>query len=84
MIFQRLITVGEQREDDILSLFKYISAVIHLLLLESSFLPLQANKAALADALWKAMKGEQREPTVDVQNILNGGALLHIAKRFEL
>jgi hypothetical protein len=58
LIFQRLITIGE-RSEDLPSLFKYELCSHPPVLFESSSLPLQANKLALADALWKTMKGEQ-------------------------
>lgn len=76
LIFQRLVTIGERCED-LQSLFKYELCSYPPALFESSFLPLQANKAVLADVLWKTMQGEQREPIGNVQYILDGGALLH-------
>ena len=46
-------------------------------LFESSYLPLQANKAILTDVLWKSIEQQQRQPSSDVQHVLDGGALLH-------
>ena len=43
---------------------------------ESSYLPLQANKAILADVLWKSVEQQQR-PSSDVQHVLDEGAFLH-------
>ena len=76
LIFQRLVTVG-QRSEDVSSLFKYELCTHPPALFESAALPLQANKATLADVLWKSMKGEQRDPSENVQYVLDGGALLH-------
>lgn len=42
-----------------------------------SSLPLQANKAVLADVLWKSINEKQREPCGTVQYVLDGGAPLH-------
>lgn len=77
LIFQRLVTIGEHSDDDLMSLFKYELCSYPPALFDASSLPLQANKAALADALWKAIEEEQRLPTGDVQYVLDGGALLH-------
>ena len=41
---------------------------------ETSYLPFQANKAILADVLWRSIEQQQRQPSDDV---LDGGALLH-------
>ena len=76
LLFQRLLTVRE-RCDDVTSLFQYELCIYPAALFESSSLPLQPNKAVLADYLWKSMKEEQRNPSGDVQYVLDGGALLH-------
>ena len=76
LLFQRLLTVRE-RCDDVTSLFRYELCTYPAALFESSSLPLQPNKAVLADYLWKSMKEEQRNPSGDVQYVLDGGALLH-------
>ena len=76
LIFQRLVTVGD-RWENLPSLFKYELCTHPPALFESSSLPLQANKAVLADVLWKSMTVEQREPSGNVQYVLDGGALLH-------
>ena len=75
---QRLLAVRE-RCDDVTSLFQYELCSYPAALFESSSLPLQPNKAVpvLADYLWKTMKEEQRNPSGDVQYVLDGGALLH-------
>ena len=76
LLFQRLLTVRE-RCDDVTSLFQYELCTYPAALFESSSLPLQPNKAVLADYLWKSIKEEQRNPSGDVQYVLDGGALLH-------
>ena len=55
LLFQRLLTVRE-RCDDVTSLFQYELCTYPAALFESSSLPLQPNKAVLADYLWKSMK----------------------------
>ena len=66
LLFQRLLTVRE-RCDDVTSLFQYELCTYPADLFELSSLPLQPNKAELADYLWKSMKEEQRNPSGDVQ-----------------
>ena len=53
------------------------SVLTLLLCFESSSLPLQPNKAVLADYLWLSMKEEQRNTSGDVQYVLDGGALVY-------
>lgn len=77
LVFQRLVIVGERCED-LSTLFKFELCSHPPALFDSSSLPLQANKAVLADVLWKSIDEEQREPSGDqVQYVLDGGALLH-------
>ena len=76
LIFRRLVTVGI-RIEDVQSLFAYELCSPPPALFETSGLPLQANKAVLADTIWKALKSEQKQPSDNVQYILDGGALLH-------
>ena len=76
LIFRRLVTVGI-RTEDVQSLFAYELCSPPPALFKSSGLPLQANKAVLADTIWKALKSEQKQPSDNVQYILDGGALLH-------
>ena len=76
LLFPRLLTVRE-RCDDVTSLFLYELCTYPAALFESSSLPLKPNKAVLADYLWKSMKEGQRNPSGDVQYVLDGGALLH-------
>ncbi len=63
LIFQRLIAVGEHTED-LASLFKYELCSYPSALFESLSHPLQANKVALAHALWKFMKEAHKNPMV--------------------
>ena len=76
LLFQRLLTVRE-RCVGVPSLFQYELCTYPAALFESSSLPLQPNKAVLADYLWKSMKEEQRNPSGYVKYVLDGGALLH-------
>ena len=82
LLFQRLLAVRD-RCDDLPSLFTYELCSHPPALFESSHLPLQANKAVLADALWKLTEHHQGHsehhcvvPSV-FQYVLDGGALLH-------
>ena len=65
------------KHKDVTSLFQYELCTYPAALCESSSLPMQPNKAVLADYLWKSMKEEQRNPSGDVQYVLDGGPLLH-------
>jgi hypothetical protein len=77
LIFQRLVSVGERREDDMASLFKYELCSHPPALFESSSLPLEVTKSLLSDFVWNSIKDDQRKPTGSVRYILDGGALLH-------
>ena len=77
LLFQRLLTV-RGRCDDVTSLFQYELCTYPAALFESSSLPLQPNKAVLADYFWKSMKEEQWKPRGDVQYVIDGGALLNL------
>ncbi len=78
LLFQRQLTVRERCVmSHHTSLFQYELCTYPAALFESSSLSLQLNKAVLADYLWKSMKEEQRNPSGDVQYVLDGGALLH-------
>ena len=76
LLFQRLLPIREYC-DDVTSLYHYELCTYQAALFESSSLPLQPNNAVLADYLWKSMKEEQRNPSGDVQYVIDGGALLH-------
>ncbi len=78
LLFQRLVAVSRERvEGDLSSVFSYELCSYPPALFESSSLPLQADKPALADTLWKMVTQEQTKPSGDVHYILDGGALLH-------
>jgi len=72
LILQRLVTIGQCSVRVKYELCTHLPA-----LLESDALPLQSNKATLADVLFKSRKGEQREPSANVQYVLSGDILLH-------
>ena len=71
--FQRLLTVRE-RCDDVTSQFP-LNSVLTLLLCFNHDLSL--CKAVLADFLCESMKEGQRNPSGDVQYVLDGSGLLH-------
>ena len=54
LIFQRLITVINQSPDELESAFKYELCSYPSALFESSLLLREADKPALADAIWKS------------------------------
>ena len=74
LLFQRLLTVRE-RCDDVTPQFQYELCTYPAALFESSSLPMYPKKAVFADYLWKSMKGEQRNPSGDVQSFFDGGVL---------
>ena len=74
--FQRPLTVRE-RCDNVTPPFQYELCTYPAALFEASSLPMQPNKAVLADYLWKSMIEEQRNPSGDVPSFFDGGALLH-------
>ena len=76
LMFQRLVIVGERCED-LSTLFKYELCSHPPALFDSLSLPLKANKAVLADVLWKSLSKEQQPVGDQVQHFFDGGALLH-------
>ena len=79
LLFQRLtlIATGGQY-DNPQSFFKFEMCSFPPALFDSSLLPRQANKPALADAIWAISKTNQTAgPTGNVHFVLDGGALLH-------
>lgn len=76
LLFQRLVSVGMQNKTRS-EVFQYELCSYSTALFEDKFTPRFANKASLADALWKLMPTDMVVPTTDVQYILDGGALLH-------
>ncbi|MCG8032823.1 MAG: hypothetical protein JAZ03_11700 [Candidatus Thiodiazotropha taylori] len=71
LLFQGLVTAGD-RIGELPLLFSYELCSYPAALFESSSLPLQANKPALADAILKLAKLDQQEPPDDVQYVLDG------------
>ena len=76
LIFQRLATVGE-RTEELASIFKYELCTYPPALFDSSGLPLEANKAVLAEALWKMNTSKDTQLPDQVYYVLDGGALIH-------
>ena len=76
LLFQRRLSVRERR-DDVTSQLLYELCPYPAVLFESLSVPLQPNKAVLADYVWKSMKEEQRSPSRDVQYVFDGNGLLH-------
>ena len=79
LLFQRLtlIATGGQY-DNPQSFFKFEMCSFPPALFDSSLLPRQANKPALADTIWAISKTNQTAgPTGNVHFVLDGGALLH-------
>ncbi len=65
--------------EDPASLFKYELCTHPAALFDRSSLPWEANKPALANALWKLVKNDSEAETLPdfVHYVLNGGSLLH-------
>ena len=63
LLFQWLVAVSHRCED-LPSLFNYELRSHPPALFESSYLPLQANKAILANVLWKSIEQQQDNPAV--------------------
>lgn len=81
-MFQRLVTVAGNSEDDLESYFKYELCSPPPSLFEANGLPRTADKPALADAMWRLV-AEQQPKTEDFVKdfsdkhiVLDGGALL--------
>ena len=79
LLFQRLSVIATGgRYEDPQSLFAYEMCSYPPALFDSSALPRQANKPALADSIWALVKnGEVSAPTGNVKFVLDGGALIH-------
>ena len=78
LLFQRLTTVI-QSSDELESAFKHELCSYPSALFDSSLLLLEADKPALADAIWKACECDVSAhiPNDGIQHVLDGGALLH-------
>ena len=80
LLFQRLILAANASED-LPSIFRYELSSYPSSLFDSPFMLRQANKPALAEAIWSALSKEVTSETApsdpDIQYVLDGGALLH-------
>ena len=76
LLFQRLITVRNFTGQDGHILFKYELCTVPASLFEANGLPRQANKPALADAIWKAVDADAPYPSQPFQYVIDGGSLL--------
>ena len=78
LLFQRLTTVI-QSSDELESAFKHELCSYPSGLFDSSLLLLEADKPAVADAIWNACECDVSAhiPNDSIQLVLDGGALLH-------
>ncbi len=77
LLFQRLVTVGLQNDNDMAEVFQYELCSYRHVILENKHTPQLANKAYLGDTLWKWMPSDIPAQSGDVQYIFDWGALLH-------
>ena len=76
LLFQRLIIACDNSQ--LKELFQYELCRYPTALFDSLFMLRQPQKPALADALWTKLTSEANtQPKGSVQDVLNGGALLH-------
>jgi hypothetical protein len=75
-LFQRLVTVGKCNEN-LTDVFQYELCSYPPSLFENRRIPRLANKASLADELWKHMPTDVAVLSTNLQFVLDGGALLH-------
>ncbi len=76
-LFQRLVIVGLQNNNDLAEVFQYELCSYRPAILENKYTPRLANKASLGYTLSKRMPSDIPAPSGDVQYILEGGTLLH-------
>ena len=77
LLFQRLITVRNYANEDVDVLFKLELCAVPASLFEPNGLPKKANKAILAEAIWKVINANVEYPRqLTVQYVLDGGSLL--------
>lgn len=74
LLFQRLVAAGRHQED-LPEIFAYELCTYPPALFESRHMPLEANKATLAEAMWSSTNSG--EPTGKVQYVVDGGSVLH-------
>jgi len=77
LLFQRLLVVATNEFIDLQDLFKYEHCSYPAALFETTFVPRQADKPVLADALWNEVKREQISQPSQSLYVLDEGALLH-------
>ena len=77
LLFQRLLVVATNEFIDLQDLFKYEHCSYPAALFETTFVPRQAGKPVLADALWNGVKREQISQPSQSLYVLDEGALLH-------
>jgi hypothetical protein len=79
LLFQRLCVLAAcGRIENPQELFQYEMCSFPPALFESQFLPRQANKPVLANAVWERTKQHQTDkPPGDTHYVLDGGSLLH-------
>ena len=81
LLFQRLLTVARETSENLSDIFRYELCNQPPALFDTSGLPRQANKPALADAIWIVGKGDDMHgaPPLaqDMQYVLDGGSLLY-------
>ena len=78
LIFQRLSFIATNgSNEDHAYLFKYELCTHPAALFDHSSLPWEANKPALADALWKLVENDNEVLPYPVHYVLDGGSLLH-------
>ena len=78
LIFQRLSFIATNgSNEDPASLFKYELCTHPAALFDHSSLPWEANKQALADAIWKLVENDNEVLPYPVHYVLDGGSLLH-------
>ena len=78
LIFQRLSLIATNgSNEDPASFFKYELCTHPAALFDDTSLPWEANKPALANALWKLVKNENEVSADPIHYVLDGGSLLH-------
>eukprot|EP00794_Sanderia_malayensis_P002695 gene2695-3114_t len=78
LLFQRLITVADQMNENRSEIFKYELCSYPTSLFESTLLMREAHKATLADAIWATGQNEVAVETITKMcvHVLDGGSLL--------
>ena len=78
LLFQRLlVAVAANKFMDLPDLFKYELCSYPAALFETTFVPRQADKPVLADALWNEVKPEQISQPSQPLYVFDRGALSH-------